>query len=456
MNIIYIYQTMEEIERGEYLLSNLKDRTVRKVSAIFLTMVLVFVFTACGGNTDSMNSNETSEKNSGEQVEITFLSLITPNLTEEFWDKWIGGFEEQNPDIKVKRIQAPSLEGLNDNYAKTLLASGDFPDVLSNISHQDFAKADALMEIPIDEDIEKINDYESLMIDGKLYTLQSYVQPHTLIFYNKDMFKEAGITELPKTWDEFEAVCEKLKAAGFTPLLAAGDWSTTLTFSILTGPEIFGKNPNWYADKNAGKVSYTDEKWMEVANRYHKLAKKGYFNEGATSIDYTQLEQEFLNGNGAMYPMGSWFAAAYEEAQPDFEVGVFAPPTLDGSGPYMSGSRGTTFAISATTEHPEASLKFAKFLALDPEFHKAFSQSDSMFSGLVEPINYEFTSLQQEIFDLMQEAGTITGYETHPAGDFPVNGIGNELAKVGQQLLFEDADVKQVMSDLDQYWEENK
>jgi ABC-type glycerol-3-phosphate transport system substrate-binding protein len=336
------------------------------------------------------------------------------------------------------------------------LTSGDFPDVLSNISYQDFAKAGALMDIPIDEDIKKIKDYESLLIDGKLYTLQAYLQPHTLIFYNKDMFEKAGITELPKTWDEFEVVCEKLKQAGFTPLLAAGDWSTTLTFSILTGPEIFGKNPNWYADRNAGKTSYTDENWLEVAGRFHNLAKKGYFNEGALSIDYTQMEQEFLKGKAAMYPMGSWFAAAYEAAKPDFEVGVFAPPTLDGSGPYMSGSRGTSFAVSATSKHPEAALRFAKFLVLDPEFHKAFSQVDGMFSGLVEPINYEFTPLQQEIYNLIQQAGKVTGYETHRAGDFPVNGIGNELAKVGQKLLLKNADVKQVMAELDKYWDQNK
>ncbi len=133
-------------------------------------------------------------------------------------------------------------------------------------------------------------------IDGKLYTLQSYLQPHTQIFYNKDMFAEAGIVELPRSWDEFEEVSAKLKEAGFTPLLTGGDWMTTLTFSILTGPEIFGKNPNWYADKNAGLVSYQDDNSMAVAERYHRLAEKGYFNKGALSIGYEQVEQEFLNG----------------------------------------------------------------------------------------------------------------------------------------------------------------
>jgi ABC-type glycerol-3-phosphate transport system substrate-binding protein len=439
---------------------------IKKTNGIIMALLLVFSMAACTSNTGSDSgkagqetgapSGSKSTGSSKDKTEITFLSLITPNLKAEFWDKWIGEFETKNPDIKVKRIQAPSLEGLNDNYAKTLLASGDFPDVLSNISYQDFAKAGALMEIPIDDDIKKIKDYESLLLNGKLFTLQAYLQPHTQIFYNKDMFAKAGVDKLPTTWKEFEEACAKLKKAGFTPLLTAGDWMTTLTFSILTAPEIFGKNPNWYADKNAGKTSYQDANWLDAANRYHDLATKGYFNKGALSIGYTDVEQEFLKGNGAMYPMGSWFAAAYSAAKPNFQAGVFTPPTVDGSGPFMSGSRGTSFAVSKTTKHVDAALKFAKYLVLDPDFHKAFSASDGMFSGLVEPINYEFTPLQQEIYDLLQKAGTMSGYETQKAGDFPANGLGNQLAKVGQNLLFDKADVKKEMTSMDDYWKSNK
>ncbi len=146
---------------------------MKRISLILLIAVISLAIAACGANSEPNSGDTSGEPSNGganknaneaeEQVEITFLSLITPNLTEEFWDEWIGKFEEQNPNIKVNRIQAPSLEGMNDNYAKTLLASGDFPDVLSNISYQDFAAAGALMDIPIDDDIKRIKDYESLI-----------------------------------------------------------------------------------------------------------------------------------------------------------------------------------------------------------------------------------------------------------------------------------------------------
>ncbi len=52
-------------------------------------------------------------------------------------------------------------------------------------------------------------------IDGKIYSVQQSVLPGG-IWYSKDLFEKAGITETPKTWDEFKTVVQKLKDAGIT------------------------------------------------------------------------------------------------------------------------------------------------------------------------------------------------------------------------------------------------
>ena len=59
-------------------------------------------------------------------------------------------------------------------------------------------------------------------------------------FYNKDLFKQAGITEPAKTWDEFFQQCDKLKAAGITPLsmdTADSAWVTQLWMGAMVGTE---------------------------------------------------------------------------------------------------------------------------------------------------------------------------------------------------------------------------
>ena len=60
-------------------------------------------------------------------------------------------------------------------------------------------------------------------------------QPNVFaFFYNKDLFEQAGITEEPKTWDEFLDVCEKIKASGVTPIALGNQYSWVVCHYITT------------------------------------------------------------------------------------------------------------------------------------------------------------------------------------------------------------------------------
>ena len=60
-------------------------------------------------------------------------------------------------------------------------------------------------------------------INNALYVAPMTVQWYTG-WYNKKLFADAGITDVPQTWDELNAAAEKLKAAGIQPIIqgAAG------------------------------------------------------------------------------------------------------------------------------------------------------------------------------------------------------------------------------------------
>jgi len=428
-------------------------------------VVIVAMLAACGGkNAPTAPSNDGGQKEpvqastepaKQENVEITFQSWITPNLTVEYYDQLIQKFEAANAGIKVKRIQPPANEGSPDSYLKTLLATGDFPDVVQNATIQMFVDADALLEIPIDDDIKKINNYEAEMINGKLYNISAIRQPQSLVFYNKKLFADAGITTTPKTWAELETAAEKLKEKGITPLLTAGDWTAGFTFSVMTSSDIYKDNRTWYADRYDKKVAFTDSNWMDAASYYENLLAKGYFNKGALSIDYTAVEQEFLKGNGAMYPMGSWFSAAEATASKDFEVGVFATPTKDGTQYLLGGENAGGYAVSKSSNHPEAALKFAKFMMLDPEAHKGYLQADALFSNLTEPLKWDMSPLQTEIYDLLLNNPPMVGHMNNKVGRVPVAGIQDQYNKVAQNILLGDKDLQKGMQSLDEYWDKN-
>ena len=56
--------------------------------------------------------------------------------------------------------------------------------------------------------------------DGKIYLgpVSTAAFACSGVFWNRELFEQAGISRFPETWEEFWKCCEKLKAAGITPL----------------------------------------------------------------------------------------------------------------------------------------------------------------------------------------------------------------------------------------------
>ena len=392
-----------------------------------------------------------------EVKEISWQVWVTPNLTREFWDELVAAFEEEHPDIKVKIIEAnATITPAADDFIKTRLAAGDVPDLWWNCTVSVFADRDLLWEIPEDDpELERVTNLDSARYQGKLYAFNATIQPQGLIFYNKSMFAEAGIRSVPTNWEEFEAACAKLKTAGFTPILTGGDWVAGYVFVTLTSPEIYHNNLEWYTDRWDGRVKYTDPDYVEAAQAFKLLVDRGYFNEGALSVAYPQLEQMFLTGKAAMYPMGSWFTAAEASADNDFEVGVFLAPTKDGSRHLLQSlTYGTGGCIYVDSEYPEAAWELYKFAMMDEVYGTKFIEVDGLFSALDPPLRYDFTSLQEELANLVQEAETTSGLYNLMVGDMPPSGVMAVYDKVGQALLAGDDDVMGLLGELDRFWDE--
>ena len=392
--------------------------------------------------------------------EISWQVWVTPNLTREFWDGVVKAFEEKNPNIKVKIIEAnANITPAADDFIKTRLAAGDVPDVWSNITVNVFADAGHLWEIPKDDpDLKMINNPMAAAYKGKLYSFNSSIQPQGLIYYNKALWAKAGLTSTPKSWAEFDAACVKIKAAKLTPIITGGQWVAGYAYLVLTVPELYNKNPQWYADRWAGKVHFTDADVVEASTRFRDMVEKGWFNKGALSVEYTNLEQQFLAGEAVMYPMGSWFTAAEAGAKKDFEVGVFYSPTKSGDAHLLQSlSFGTTPVIYAKSTKTDAAWKLVKFYVMDPTYGAKGLQVDGLYSALNPPLTYTMSKLQKDLMDILPLAKTTSGLYNLLVGDTPPDGINAEFDKVGQTLLAGGVkDVKGLLKTLDDFWDKAK
>lgn len=168
-----------------------------------------------GGGTDTTGTSSGGSTGSGTELsgKITFLTNRTDMIGKEY-DDYVKRFNEKYPNIKVE------FEGSQTDYnqqAKVRMAGDELPDVMfiPTIPNSDLPKYFApLDDLGLDDKI-TFKDFRSY--EGKVYGITTGNSTSGIV-YNKKAFADAGITEIPKTWDEFLAACEKLKQKGIVPL----------------------------------------------------------------------------------------------------------------------------------------------------------------------------------------------------------------------------------------------
>ena len=353
---------------------------------------------------------------SAEEIELSMLVNITPNLTEEFWNELVAPFEKANPNIDVK-IMPPA-----ESVAKTLptlLASGDVPDVVETLTPTaeiapelvDLSKYDWATEGPLAE--------QYTMDDGKLLVAGAGFQVQGSVFYNKQAFEDAGIDAPPATMEEFETALEKLKNAGWTPIQTGGEWMTQLALQYTAIPTVIGEEPDWYHGISSGDLTWSDT-YRDAVERYASWVQKGYIPADSVGVKYADAEASFLAGKTAMYPMGAWFSAAEAKATDKPEIGVFAAPAEEGvEAPAQIANMANPYIIMKASEHQDAAAKLVEFLVTDKDAVIAQLKVDGNFRAGYE---YETTPLGEELQQIIANAEVFT-----PSGD----GYGGRTVPAG-------------------------
>jgi ABC-type glycerol-3-phosphate transport system substrate-binding protein len=152
-----------------------------------------------------------------------------------------------------------------------------------------------------------------------------------VIFYNKKVFNDLGL-QPPTTWEEFLEVCDKIKQAGITPLVignsdlwTAGNWVAHI-ISRVVGEDA-------YSEAMQLKQPFNSPDFVKAYGYVQELWDKGYINENVNASSDSEADMLFLNGSGAMHPIGSWLAPTAVEETPELELGYFNTPAMpDGKG----------------------------------------------------------------------------------------------------------------------------
>lgn len=200
--------------------------------------------------------------------------------------------------------------------------------------------------------------------DGE-YKAIAYNPQCYIIFCNKNIFDEVGITEYPTTWEEFKDVCVKIKEAGYIPI-------TSDTYYA----------PSWYGyyltrlvgDAAVNELAFDSSKWadnaavLEAAKAMEELAAIGAFDPNMSANVYPAAQQDMvISENVAMYINGTWLPSEVLDATGDEYVwGAFAfpevPNAINGQEAGCYSSWGIAVTDKASEESKEIAAAFAAFV----------------------------------------------------------------------------------------------
>lgn len=265
-------------------------------------------------------------------------------VTLKFWSspqankiptKVISDFER---DTGAK-IQLQTIPEEYENNARTKITTGDVPDVafwqptesmLAGFVAQD--KLQTLDDAPFMRNYKKGIANSGGSYQGHRYAVM-VTAPSTIgVYYNKDVFKAAGVT-VPKGWDNFVKVAEKIKAAKVpgveSPLFEMGgsQWGTQWAVQAQLAESVKG---GLWTRVNEGKEKFTDPTIMTAIKNYKALFDKGLYNSDAGSAKDTQQEQALLDGKtGMIFGNASQFLAIAamaknDKATLDSKIGYFS------------------------------------------------------------------------------------------------------------------------------------
>ncbi|MFF1819628.1 ABC transporter substrate-binding protein [Kribbella sp. NPDC058245] len=416
-------------------------RRFRVIMATGLALTALLAASACGGQ----GQNEADGKKT-----VRMLVNVTPALPVSFYEDLVAPFEQTHPGVTVK-IEAPTAA--TGNVQETLtqqLAAGTEPDLLGGQTTA--AEAKVMATLPDEPWVTDTPFAKELRIDGRQWTVGASFQAQSLVFYNKAAFAKAGITAPPTTVDELTAVLKKIKqAGGYTPLETAGEWVTAAQFQQLANAVVMQSNPNWYADRTKGSVTFTNSDYARYAAVYKSWIDDGLVSKNANGVKYNDSLVDFTSGKAATYVMGNWAVPTIDQAKPTFGVGVFPAPSFDGKPVPQVGGAGDLYSVLNSSKHKPEAFELVKYLVSD----KTAVQKQLVAEGNFRAgFSYQASPLTQAVQKIVDAApGAVVAGDGFGDNTAP-SGWSAELTKILQKLYLGDS-AEQAIAAMDKWWTGN-
>lgn len=387
-----------------------KSMTLRLLA---LTTVAGLALTACSQGGDTEPEGTTNGDSGAAEIsgEVTVLTNRTDLVSDGTFDAYAEKFNEQYPDVTVK------FEAVNDyeNSIKTRLNGSKYGDVLAIPAAVKPSQFSQFFE-PLGDTADFAEKYRYTpkhSFDGTQYGIASGGNANGIV-YNKVVFEEAGITELPTSEEEWLDAMAKIKEHGAIPLYTnyKDGWP------ISQGMGNLGAITN---DVDAAiNMAQDSAPWTEGTDIYaidsllYETVAAGLTEEDPLTTDWESSKTKIGNGEIGAMILGSWAIAQMQEAAE--EVGASAddigympwPSNIDGQ-QYATNDGDYGYAVAKNSDAKEASKAWITFFVEE----SGYAESQGMVPTLLEaPLPENLSAFTEAGVELIEPAAAPEGKES--------------------------------------------
>lgn len=332
-----------------------------------------------------------------------------------FYEETARQFEAQRPGVKVKLYGDPRIQ----DKLRVRVIDGDLPDAAfpRDVLIPALARAgklralDRYLDGPNWEGDARWREsflpgaLDSWVIDGHTYGVPLAYACWT-IFYNRGLFRAHGWKE-PRTWEEFFALCEQIRASGLAPMSLTGVYGSYPDAILRAAYYNLAGADAWRSLNELSAGTRLDARYARAAEILQRITQR-YTLSGWEGSTHTAAQLAFFSGRSAMTVSGSWMVHEMEGKFPEgFELGVMNFPIFpEGvADPTTIQAAGDNFFMFATGDPVRERLTadFLRFLTSRTRAEAFVRQVDAPVAVRGVPIE-AFSPRMQEAARLIAQA----------------------------------------------------
>lgn len=322
----------------------------KKFSMLLIVMLVMSIALIGCGKKETESADSTDKTGKATTVTLGFWGTAQDL---KIYQQAAKDIKDVYPNINLEIKQYPSSE----QFWSTLpgeIAAGVAPDLIKTtnegapeyINKGLFAPMDDLIE-PAGVDLSLYNGLDIYKVDGKQYGLPISTTP-AMFLINEGKWKEAGLGEYPKTWEDVQVAAKKLTSKDQHGIVINLD-----AFHITNYVKSYGGGWGYGKTINSPENVQALEKILEMYKDGSAVTPK--------SLGFGWDGEVFANKQAAMSTGGFWYKGYLKDANPDLKY--VAVPVPEGNGHHGSTMSSEAYVILKDAKNKTETMQAIYYLA---------------------------------------------------------------------------------------------